>query len=170
MLERHLVMDSGISQDVIFLVSSVKPTMTTQYFLPLLRDPNSKGPPPAFFTSPMQQTLCTGLPAALGVLQQKQSRCMSSPCEANASWKQVAQDWVAGLVAFPAAVVLQCGKQAKPREPASSPKGLVILPSGLQTPSKGEQVKSLFSLGKLCQFRRSPRMLSFTLPDRSPTQ
>lgn len=54
---------------------------------------------------------------------------MSSPCEANTSWKQVAQYWDAGLVAdasaFPAAVVLQCGKQAKTREPASSPKGLV---------------------------------------------
>lgn len=45
-------MVSGISQDVIFLVSSVKPTMTTQYYLPLLRDPNSIEPPPAFFPSP----------------------------------------------------------------------------------------------------------------------
>lgn len=106
------MMDSGISQDVIFLVSSVKPTMTTQYYLPLLQDPNSKEPPPAFLTAPMQQTLCTGLPAALGVSQQKKLRCMNSPCEANASWKQVAQYWDTALVAFPTTVVLQCGKQA----------------------------------------------------------
>lgn len=61
----------GISQDVIFLVSSVKPTTATQCYLHWLQDPNSNEPPPAFFASSIQQTLCIGFPAALRVSQKK---------------------------------------------------------------------------------------------------
>lgn len=42
-----------------------------------------------FLHFPRQQTLCAGLPAALGVSQQKKSRCMSSLREANASWNKL---------------------------------------------------------------------------------